>query len=87
MSAFSEQFIEDFSVATRLAISNHYSPEEMKNIEVEIRFVNKQCPKEEINQVLEGIEVAALIVLPSLTYGCYAGEGPGCIEGQHYGSS
>jgi hypothetical protein len=84
MLAFSEQFLEDFSVATRLAISNYYSPEEMLNIEVEIRFTPKQLIEEGTEQ---DFKTEAFIVTPTLQYGCHQGEGPGCPDGWHYGTS
>jgi hypothetical protein len=83
---FTEDFLKDFSAVTRLAISSYYSPEEMKNIEVEIRFNPNQgvCGEKQDDTSLK---TEAFMIIPTVQFGCYQGEGPGCPAGQHYGSS
>jgi hypothetical protein len=85
-SVFTEDFLKDFSVVTRLAISSYYSPEEMKSIEVEIRF-NPSLGVCDDKQDDTSLRTEAFIITPTVQFGCYEGEGPGCPAGQHYGSS
>lgn len=81
-SQFSKNLIDDFTVVTRLVLSSYFSPEEMQNIEVELRFVPKISSDATKS---DDVELRASVQVISQLWGCRAGEGDGCGVGKHYG--